>query len=161
MNAFLARVTRWVESLIMLLLFGMFAMVSVLVVLRYLFATTIIGGNEATVIAFIFTTALGASIAIARDEHIAIDYFTAKMSQATQHKLTVVRLLLLILINVLIIVFAVIWIQRTGRFLMPTLGIPQLVAQISIPIGCGLSALYCIARLLGYDLGSPSRQAEE
>ena len=148
MTAFLERVTRVIEMVLIVLLFGMFAMVTILVVLRYLFSTTIIGGNEGTVVAFIFTTALGASIAIARDEHIAIDYFTDKMSPQARHVLTQVRLFLLVVINAVITVYAVFWIQRTGGFLMPTLGLPQLVAQISVPIGCGLSTAYCVARLL-------------
>ena len=92
MNALLERVTQVIETVLIVLLFGMFAMVTVLVVLRYLFSTTIFGGNEGTVVAFIFTTALGASIAIARDEHIAIDYFTDKMSPQARHVLTQVRL---------------------------------------------------------------------
>jgi len=148
MTAFLERVTRVIETVLIVLLFGMFAMVTILVVLRYVFSTTIIGGNEGTVVAFIFTTALGASIAIARDEHIAIDYFTDKMSPQSRQVLTQVRLFLLAVINAVITVYAVIWIQRTGGFLMPTLGLPQLVAQISVPIGCGLSTVYCVARLL-------------
>jgi TRAP-type C4-dicarboxylate transport system permease small subunit len=148
LTALLERVTRVIETVLIVLLFGMFAMVTVLVVLRYLFSTTIIGGNEGTVVAFIFTTALGASIAIARDEHIAIDYFTDKMSPQARHVLTQVRLFLLVVINAVITVYAVFWIQRTGGFLMPTLGLPQLVAQVSVPIGCGLSAVYCAARLL-------------
>ena len=76
--------TRVLEQLLAIVLFGMFALVTVLVVLRYVFTTTIIGGNEATVIAFIFTTAIGASVAIARDEHIAIDYFVLKLPPALQ-----------------------------------------------------------------------------
>jgi len=139
--------TRFIEHLLAVLLFGMFAMVTILVVLRYLFATTIIGGNEGTVVAFIFTTALGASVAISRDEHIAIDYFTDQLSPQAQQFLLKIRLVLLAIINTVIAVYAFIWIQRTGGFLMPTLGLPQIVAQISIPIGCGLSVLYCLARL--------------
>ncbi|MGI9232650.1 MAG: TRAP transporter small permease [Woeseiaceae bacterium] len=147
MKALLPSLTRFIEHLLALLLFGMFAMVTILVVLRYVFATTIIGGNEGTVVAFIFTTALGASVAIFRDEHIAIDYFTDKMSPQARQLLSKVRFVLLAIINAVIAVYAVIWIQRTGGFLMPTLGLPQIVAQISIPIGCGLSVIYCLARL--------------
>lgn len=139
--------TRLIENLLGILLFAMFAMVTILVVLRYVFATTIIGGNEATVIAFIFTTAIGASVAIARDEHIAIDYFVLKMPEALQRKISVLRLLFLVLINAAILFYAVDWIQRTGGFLMPTLGVPQLVAQVSVPLSCALSITYCIARL--------------
>ena len=143
----LPKLSRIIEALLATLMFGMFAMVTLLVVLRYVFTTTIIGGNEATVIAFIFTTAIGASVAIARDEHIAIDYFVSKLPKPLRHKIAVLRLLVLILINAVILFFAIIWIQRTGGFLMPTLGAPQLVAQISVPIGCGLSIAYCITRL--------------
>lgn len=142
------RVTQLIESLLIVLLFGMFAMVTLLVILRYVFATTIIGGNEATVIAFIYTTALGASVAISRDEHIAINYFTGKLAPRTQRVLARMRLILLAVLNAVIAGYAVVWVQRTGGFLMPTLGVPQFVAQISVPIGCGLSAAYCIARLI-------------
>ena len=139
--------TRVLEQLLAIALFGMFALVTVLVVLRYVFTTTIIGGNEATVIAFIFTTAIGASVAIAHDEHIAIDYFVLKLPPAWQPKIALLRLLLLILINAAILLYAFEWIERTGGFLMPTLGVPQILAQISVPIGCVLSIVYCVARM--------------
>ena len=143
----LPALTRVIEHLLAILLFGMFSMVTVLVVLRYVFTTTIIGGNEATVIAFIFTTAIGASVAIARDEHIAIDYFVLKLPETLQHKIAVLRLLLLILINAAIMLYAIDWIERTGGFLMPTLGAPQMLVQVSVPIGCALSIVYCVARI--------------
>ncbi len=149
MKAPLPELSRVLEHLLSILLFAMFGMVLLLVVLRYVFGTTIIGGNEATVVAFIFTTAIGASIAIGRDEHIAIDWFVNRLPADLQHKISTARLLLLLLINGVIFFFALIWIQRTGGFLMPTLGAPQLIAQFSVPIGCGLSMAYCIARLLG------------
>ena len=144
----LPQLSNVLERLLRVLLFAMFAMVALLVVLRYVFGTTIIGGNEATVVAFIFTTAIGASIAIGRGEHIAIDYFVGKLPVRVQQNISQVRLALLLLVNAVIFFFAVIWIQRTGGFLMPTLGLPQLVAQISIPIGSGLSMVYCVMRLL-------------
>jgi TRAP-type C4-dicarboxylate transport system permease small subunit len=147
MKSTLPGLTRVLEQMLAIVLFGMFALVTILVVLRYVFATTIIGGNEATVIAFIFTTAIGASVAIARDEHIAIDYFVLKLPQALQRKISVLRLLLLILINAAILLYAFDWIERTGGFLMPTLGVPQILAQISVPIGCVLSIVYCVARM--------------
>ena len=143
----LERLTRTLETTLAVLLFGMFFMIATLVVLRYVFATTIIGGNEATIVAFIYTTAIGASIAISRDEHIAISYFADKLSPDSQEVLSRIRLILLAVLNVVIAFLALSWIQRTGGFLMPTLGLPQLVAQVSVPLGCILSALYCLVRL--------------
>ncbi len=50
-----------------------FALVVLLVVLRYGFNSTIVGGSEAAVMLFIYTTALGASVDIARGRHIRIE----------------------------------------------------------------------------------------
>jgi len=148
MTAVMDKLTRVLESLIALLLFCMFFMIATLVLLRYVFGTTIIGGNEATIIAFIYTTAIGASIAIARDEHIAINYFVEKLSADNQQHLQKVRLVLLAIVNATIAYLAFTWIGRTGGFLMPTLGVPQMLAQLSVPLSGLLSAMYCLVRLL-------------
>jgi TRAP-type C4-dicarboxylate transport system permease small subunit len=134
------------EYLLALLLFALLSMVVVLVILRYAFNSTIIGGNEATVIAFVYTTAIGSAISIYSDEHIAISYFTDKCSVATQNILTRLQLILIGILNLVLTVYAVIWIDRTGGFLMPALGLPQIVAQLSIPIAGLLSVLYCYLR---------------
>ena len=143
------RLTRLLESILVLLLFGMFSMVVTLVVLRYVFGTTIIGGNEGTVVAFIFTTALGAAVAIYKDEHISIRYFIERLPRHLQGTMAKLRWLLLALINILVAAYAIAWIHRTGSFLMAALGQPQWVAQISVPIGCTISTIYCLARLCG------------
>ncbi len=153
---FIDRLTRLLEVLLAALLFAMFAMVITLVVLRYAFTTTIIGGNEATIVAFIYTTAIGAGIALSRDEHIAIAYFAEKLSPPVQRYLLKLRLLLLVIINVVIAAYALLWIQKTGGFMMPTLGAPQWAAQISVPLGCGLSAFYCLCRLVSKYAPAPS-----
>jgi TRAP-type C4-dicarboxylate transport system permease small subunit len=134
------------ESLLALLLFALFMMVVVLVVLRYVFNSTIIGGNEATVIAFVYTTAIGSAISIYRDEHIAISYFTDKCSAATQSILARLQLILIAILNLVLTTYAVIWIDKTGGFLMPAMGLPQIVAQLSIPIAGLLSVFYCYLR---------------
>ncbi len=143
------RLTRLLERALELLLFGMFAMVAVLVVLRYVFASTIVGGNESVIVAFVYTTAIGASIALLRDEHIAISYFVEKMPQCVAASLLKVRLALLLIINVTLVACSFVWIRETGGFLMPTLGTPQWVAQISVPVGGALGATYCAVRLIG------------
>ena len=144
----MSRMTRILEQLLSTLLFAIFGMIVLLVILRYVFGTTIIGGNEATVIAFVYTTAIGAAISIARDEHIAIRYFTDKLPPRTQLALSQVQLILVAVLNLLIATYAWAWIQRTGGFLMPALGLPQMVAQISVPLGAVLSVLYCLARFI-------------
>ena len=144
----MSRMTNILERLLITLLFAMFAMIVILVILRYVFGTTIIGGNEATVIAFVYTTAIGAAISISRDEHITIRYFTDKLSPGTQLSLYRLQLVLVAALNLAIAVYALAWIGRTGGFLMPALGLPQMLAQISVPLGAALSVLYCLARII-------------
>jgi hypothetical protein len=67
--------TKLLEWLLVALFFGFFFMVCVLVVLRYGFGDTIVGGNEGVTVAFVFTVAIGAAVAITRREHIAITFF--------------------------------------------------------------------------------------
>ena len=55
-----------------------FMLTVLLVVLRYVFNTSIIGGNEAMEYLFIYTTAIGAAAALGRRDHIKITYFVNK-----------------------------------------------------------------------------------
>ena len=48
-------------------------------------------------------------------------------------------------INFALVWFSFPWISQTGDNLMPTIGIARSVVQLSIPIGCGLAVLFCIA----------------
>ena len=141
------RASAVLESLLAVALFGLFVIVLLLVVLRYLFSTTIIGGNEATVIAFVFITAIGAAVDLYEDRHISITWFVDRMSERPQAILNTIRFTLLTVLNATLFYLSILWIGKTGHFLMPALGVPQWVAQVSVPVCCGLATLYCLARL--------------
>jgi len=53
--------------------------VVVLVVLRYFFHTTIVGGQEFTIFCFIFTSAVGAAVLLYRGEHIAVPLLVERL----------------------------------------------------------------------------------
>ena len=142
------RVTAVLEYLLAIALFGLFSIVLLLVVLRYLFSATIIGGNEATAIAFVFITAIGAAIDLYENRHISITWFVDRLGAGQRAALNRFRLVVLAGLNAVVFWLSLEWIQRTGHFLMPALGVPQWVAQISIPLCCGLATLYCVVRLL-------------
>lgn len=150
-NKTIDRLTAGLEHLMAIALFAMFAVVLLLVVLRYFFSATIIGGNEGTAVAFVFLTAIGASVDLFKGRHISINWFTDRLNPQIRRYLEQARFLILAALNILILYYSVVWIDRTGSFLMPALGLPQWVAQICIPIGCALSALYCLLRLLGIE----------
>ena len=132
------------EQMLALLLFLIFAATVLLVTLRYVFNTTIVGGNEGALIAFVYTTAIGGALAVAKREHIAIHYFVDLMPPTMQRLLTILQLVLVALLNVVIVWYSITWIARTGGFLMPALQLPQIVAQLGVSIGCGLAFVYCL-----------------
>lgn len=147
LKVFETKLNYALETFLTYLLFVIFTMIVLLVVLRYVFNTTIIGGNEAALIAFVYTTAIGGALAVSKHEHIAIHYFVELMPKRIQHQLRIFQLVLVATINLAIIWYSVVWIGRTGGFLMPALQLPQFVAQLSVPIGCSLAFVYCLIRI--------------
>jgi TRAP-type C4-dicarboxylate transport system permease small subunit len=141
-------VARSLELLMQVSLGAILAMIFLLVVLRYVFHTTIIGGNEATQIAFVFASVFAAALALRDDDHIAVRFFTDKLAEKTRDTVAIVRWLLLMCLNLLLFAYSLVWIRQTGDFLMPALGLPQWVAQVSVPIGCGLGFAYCTTECL-------------
>ncbi len=139
-------VLRAVETLLVLALAAILAWVFVLVVLRYGFSTSIIGGIEVLRILFVYSTALGAAVAIAYREHIAVSVLTERMSRPFQSATDVSGSLLVAAFNGMAIWYSVPWIGKTGYLLLPATEMPQYVAQACIPIGCGLAILFCLIR---------------
>ena len=119
-------------------------MVILLVGLRYLFDYSIIGVNEIINILFVYTTAIGAAIAVGQRGHIAINILSDNLPEHLAKYLSKLQLALVALINFAIAWFSVPWISQTGDNLMPTIGMTRAVVQLSIPLGCGLAVLYCI-----------------
>jgi len=144
MKIFHSRLTCFLEVLVCLCFLSFFALVVVLVGLRYLLGSSISGANEIITILFVYTTAIGSAIAVGQRGHIAINILIEKLPQRLAKHLAKLQLALVGLINLAIAWFSIPWISRTGDNLMPTLGAMRAVVQISIPLGCGLAVLYCI-----------------
>jgi TRAP-type C4-dicarboxylate transport system permease small subunit len=125
-----------------------FMLTVLLVVLRYVFNTAIIGGNEAMEYLFIYTTAIGAASALARREHIKITYFVDKVPRAARRFVDILGLILIGFINAVMIWYGIPWIQSVGSFESPVLRIPNMVVQASIPIGCGLVIICCLCLMV-------------
>ena len=116
------------------------------VLLRYGFNTSILGGNEAMEHLFIYTTAVGAAIAVRRGQHIRISYFADLLPLMFCRLITAASFLLVAFLNAVMIYYSVPWIQKVGGNESPVMRIPEWTVQISIPIGCGLVILYCLSR---------------
>ena len=140
--------TRILTGIIGLCFFSIIILIITLVFLRYGFNTTIIGANEFVVILFIYTSAIGAAIVIGKKEHISISYFIDKLPPSLRKAVDVLNFLLIALLNGVMIWFSIEWISITGNYLTAVLRLPQLYAQIVVPIGCGVAILYCLNHII-------------
>jgi TRAP-type C4-dicarboxylate transport system permease small subunit len=114
------------------------------VVLRYGLNAAILGGNEAMEHLFIYTTAIGAAIAVRRGQHIRISYFIDLLPDTLSRIAEALALLLVAVLNGVMIYYSVPWIQQVGSNESPVMRMPEWIVQISVPIGCGLVILYCL-----------------
>jgi len=141
-----ALLTKMLELVLAICLLAIATIVVTLVVLRYLFNSSITGANELVTILFVYTTAIGAAVAIGKREHIAIPFAVELLPMGGQRLVGLAELLLVAIINAVMVVYSIDWIGVTGDYLMPSTGLPRAVAQVSVPIGCSLAILYCLLR---------------
>ncbi|MBN2546903.1 MAG: TRAP transporter small permease [Spirochaetes bacterium] len=136
-------ITEILFYFIALLFFFILSLTIILVILR-MFNMSIFGGNEAMEFLFIYTTAIGASVSLAKKNHIKITYFVDKLPDLPKIIVNIFSLLSIIFINFIMIMYSISWIKMVGYFESPVLRLPNKFIQISVPIGCSLVILYCI-----------------
>ncbi len=136
------------ERLLTIVFMVIFALVVVLVVLRYVFNTTIVGGNEATVMLFIYTTALGSAVEVARGKHIIVDTFVNYLPERVRYWLGVVNLGIVAVLHAFLLKFSFDWVGAVGGSEHPVLHVPEGIVQVAMPIGCALTVLFCLTRIV-------------
>lgn len=147
-----ARFESWlsgaIEALLGATFIVIFALVVLLVVLRYVFNTTIVGGNEIAVQLFIYTTALGAAVEIARGKHIVVDFFVNYLPATVRHWLDIFNLALVGTLNAFLIKYSIDWVSAVGGNEHPVTHLAEGIVQVAMPLGCALSTLFCVTRIL-------------
>jgi len=136
------------DGLVGVTFFGIAILVIVLVIMRYVFNTSIPGGNEALRFAFIFTTFLGAAVLVGRREHIAIHLATRRFPMGVRRACDVVVHAVIAAVSIYLLILSFRWIAVTGKNLAEELDFPLRYVQIALPIGCGLTALYTVVNMI-------------
>lgn len=142
-----ATLHRVLESIATLCFLAILMIVITLVVLRYVFNSSITGSNELITVLFVYTTAIGAAVAVGKREHITISVVVERLPRGLRRVIDALGLLLVASLNGVLVWYSIDWIGTTGNFLMPSTELPRIVAQISIPLGSSLAVLYCVLRL--------------
>jgi TRAP-type C4-dicarboxylate transport system permease small subunit len=125
----------------------MFTLVVTQVLLRYGFRESIGGANELATILFAYTSALGIAVGIAKRDHMAISWFTERLSPRWRRTIDILGLVLLLGLNLVIFYYSIKWIGATGSRMISVLQVPRWTSQIAIPIGTGASAVFCFIKL--------------
>lgn len=142
------RIIWVIDRIVATMLFVMVVIIAYLVVLRYLLDSGVIGANEVLRMTFAYATMLGVSVAMLRREHIAIPTLVNILPAKAQHLLSMLSFLLIGALNLVMLQQGYIWIDTTGAYIMPSLQIPQIYFQSSVLVGCSLSLLFCLTRVL-------------
>ena len=140
-------VTRSLEGIVAFIFLVMVVLILLLVVLRYVFASTIIGGNEATQFLFVYTTALGAAISVGKNSHIKISVIVEHLPVRFQWAAHNLNCVLVILLHAYLLYLRIKWISSVGYFESAVLQIPQGIVQVCIPISCGFIILYGLRQI--------------
>ncbi len=129
-------------------LLGVFLIITLLVAMRYVFQTGLVGANEMATVVFVYLSSIGAAVAVGRQEHIRVDLLSHRLGPQGTKALELVSLALVALLNLAVAGTSIPWIGATGHTPMPASQIPRFLAQASVPLGCGLAALYSCSRML-------------
>ncbi len=147
MKRFEETLVRALEFTFCICFFVMFALIVTQVALRYGFNESIGGANELATILFAYTSALGIAVGIAKRDHMAISWFTERLSPTVRKVIDVIGLVLLLVLNAVIFWYSMRWIGITGSRMISVLQVPRWTAQIAIPIGTGASVIFCFIKL--------------
>ena len=153
-------ITKWIENLLAICLLAIALIVVALVALS-MFGKSITGANELISILFAYSTVIGAAVAIGHQEHISIDLATERLPAAARRRVDFLGLVLVCVLNAVLFAYSLDWIRVTGLYLMPATGLPRYVAQLSIPVGCGLAIVYCLLRMIDLVKNSTHQDSNE
>ena len=148
---------RILETIVTLMFFSILVLTILLVVMRYGFNASIIGGNEAMEYLFIYTTALGAAVSVGKGTHIRISFLVDKLKGVPRRCADTAGYLLIAFINAVMIYYSAAWIRSAGYFESPVLRLPNWMVQVSVPLGCGLVMLYRLNHVVLEWSGPPER----
>lgn len=146
MEWFLDRVEQGVRPLLAFLLAFITIGIFIVVVARYVFATSFLFGEELSLFAFIWCVFLGAAICVRHRTHFAFDYFETLSGRAAGVQRLIVDLTVLSM-AVLIVVEGWSFAELSVRRLSPALGISLFVPTLVIPLSGVLMILALIRHI--------------
>ena len=141
------RLTRVLEAALAGGMLCMFGIIVVLVLMRYLFQAGLVGANELATVLFVHLSAVGAAVAIGREEHIRLELLQRRLGVRGKRLAEIASLMAVGGLNLVLAERSLAWISVTGHTVMPATQAPRAIAQVAVPVGCALAATYCLTRI--------------
>lgn len=144
MEALFQRLERWLEPVLAALLAFITIGVFIQVLLRYLFATSFLWGEELSLFAFIWCIFLGTVVCSSRRIHFSFDMFSTILRCRAAGVQRLVVDLCVLAVTVVIVVTGWQFSRLSLARLSPALGITLFVPTIVIPVSGVLMTLVCL-----------------
>lgn len=142
----MSKITKFLKIIGMLLLFVLFALISVNIVLRYFFSRPIFWAEELTNFLFIWFSFIAAIYAISKGSHVRVTVFVNLLPQKIQTILSII-------INIVLVITCFAFIVPTLKVL-PALNIssamriPEKYVFVIIPLFFILCTIYVVINIL-------------
>ena len=133
-ESFVARLERWLLPLLAALLAFITAGVSIQVVLRYVFDTSFLWGEELSLFAFIWCVYLGAAICSLRRTHFAFDLFAEVLTGRPAALQRLLADLAVLFVTAVMLVEGWRFSQLSLQRMSPALGITLFIPTVVIPV---------------------------
>ena len=95
-----------------------------MVLLRYLFGTSLIGGSELNRFLFVYSNCLGTGVLLERNEHIKIGIVLNLMPNIIKKIILIINNLIIIILHGYLLYLTIDWIDKTGMNLSDFFMIP-------------------------------------
>ncbi len=149
MDTFFARFERLLLPLLGALLAFITIGVFVQVVLRYVFATSFLWGEELSLFAFIWCVYLGAAICVWRRSHFAFDLFADRLTGRAAGLQSLIVDLCVLLVAVVMLKDGWAFSELSRQRFSPALGITLLLPTVVIPLSGALMVGAALAQVWG------------
>ncbi|MGB4407465.1 MAG: TRAP transporter small permease [Sphaerochaeta sp.] len=118
------------------------------VILRYVFSIAFVSSEELLTMVFVATTFFGAALGLRENEHIAVNNFTAMMSDKLKRLCTILAEVFIIIVSAVMIYYSIRMIQKVGGIPSPATGIARGYYYSLMPISFVITIFYAIVNIL-------------
>jgi TRAP-type C4-dicarboxylate transport system permease small subunit len=148
MNKFILGVDKTLSILGKALVAVLASGVIISVILRYVFSIAFVSSEELLTMVFVATTFFGAALGLRENEHIAVNNFTAMMSDKLKRLCSILAEVFIIIVSAVMIYYSIRMMQKVGRVPSPATGIARGFYYSMMPISFVITIFYAVVKIL-------------